>query len=153
MAADKVGVEQQKREPCGTPAAFLDSSVQFKILQFPTKCAAKVIPSGEGQQPSTAAGSAPGLQTSSPSVVVIAKAAPPDLRTKGQTQITKAIFSQVAAVNQLAVSGRTLMITVPRSAAPQALAVTPQVPLSTPPQQANIQIPPGELCGFHIKSS
>lgn len=150
-AADKVGVEQQKQEPCGTPAALSDSSVQFKMLQFPPKAAAKVLPAAEGQHPSTAAGSAPSLQTSSPSVMVIAKAAPPALRTKGQPHITKAVFSQVASLNQLAACGRTLMITVPRSAAPHTLAVNPQVPPSTSPQPASLHIPPGEL-RVHVQS-
>lgn len=137
MAADKVGLEQQKLEPRGTAAAaaFADSHVQFKILQFPAKCAA-----AEVLQSCTAAG----LQTSSPSVMVIAKAAPPAAGPKGQAQITKAVLSQVASINQLPTSGRTVMITVPRSAAPQTLAVTPQLPPSASPQPANIQIPPGE---------
>lgn len=151
-AADKVGVEQQKRESCGTPAALADSSVQFKMLQFPPKAASKVLPAAEGQQPSAAAGSAPGLQTSSPSVLVIAKAAPSALRTKGQPHVTKAVLSQVASINQLAACRRTLMITVPRSAAPHTLAVTPQLPPSTSPQPTSLHIPPGEL-GVHVQSS
>lgn len=139
MAADKVGLEQQKLEPRGTASGSADSSVQFKILQFPAKCAA-----AEVLQSCTAAGSGAGLQTSSPSVMVIAKAAPPAVSAKGQPQITKAVLSQVASINQLPTSGRTVMITVPRSAAPQTLAVTPQLPPSASPQPANIQIPPGE---------
>lgn len=147
MASDKVGVEPQKLEPRGGATGFADPSVQFKILQFPAKCAAKVLPAAEAQPPSAAAGSAPGLQTTSPSIVVISKATPPAASTKGQPQITKAVVSQVPSINQLTTLGRTVMITVPRSAAPQALALTPQMPQSTSSHQANLQIPPGELCG------
>lgn len=124
MPADKVGVEPQKREPCGTPAAFADSSVQLQVLPLPPKGAAG------GQQPSTC----------SPSVMVIAKAAPPALRTQGHAHVSKGLLSQVASISQ----PRTVMITVPRSAAPRTLAVTPQLPPSAPPQPANIQLPPGE---------
>lgn len=134
MAADKVGVEPQRREPCGTPAAFADSSVQLQVLPLPPKGAAG------GQQPSSAAGCAPGPQTCAPSVMVIAKAAPPALRTKGHAHMSKGLLSQVASISQ----PRTVMITVPRSAAPRTLAVTPQLPPSAPPQPANIQLPPGE---------
>lgn len=143
--ADKVGVEPQKPESRGGAAVFADPSVQFKILQFPAKCAAKVLPTAEAQPPSAAAGPAPGLQTTSPSVVVISKATPPVVSTIGKPQITKAVVSQVPSMNQLTL-GRTVMITVPRSAAPQALALTPQMPQSTSSHQANLQIPPGELC-------
>lgn len=163
MAADVGGAEQRKRESCGS----VDSSVYFKIVQFPPRGAAKAAPAAEGQQPPSAApalagsalaapalagsalagsalaglalaGSALGLQTSSPAVMVIAKAAPP-------AHGTKAVLSQVASINQLAASGRAVMITVPRSAAANTLTVTPQPPPA--PQPANIQIPPGELCG------
>lgn len=143
MAADIGGAEQRKRESCGS----VDSSVYFKIVQFPPRGAAKAAPAAEGQQPPSAApapagsalaGSALGLQTSSPAVMVIAKAAPP-------AHGTKAVLSQVASINQLAASGRAVMITVPRSAAANTLTVTPQPPPA--PQPANIQIPPGELCG------
>ena len=138
-----MGVEQQMQEPCGTAAAAAaaeDSSVQVKILQFPPKGAAKA----DGLQPSSAASPAPGLQTPSLPVMLLAKAAAPALRTTAQPHITKAVFSQVASRNQLAAPGRTVMITVPRSAAPHTLAVTPQLPPSASPQPANIQIPPGE---------
>lgn len=135
------GAEQRKRESCGS----VDSSVYFKIVQFPPRGAAKAAPAAEGQQPLSAApalaGSALGLQTSSPAVMVIAKAAPP-------AHGTKAVLSQVASINQLAASGRAVMITVPRSAAANTLTVTPQPPPA--PQPANIQIPPGELCGFVV---
>ncbi|XP_056893630.1 transcription initiation factor TFIID subunit 4-like isoform X2 [Takifugu flavidus] len=143
--ADKVGAEPKKLEPRGGATGFADPSVQFKILQFPAKCAAKVLPTVEAQPPSAAAGSAPGLQTTSPSIVVISKAAPPAASTKGQPQITKAVVSQVPSMNQLTTLGRTVMITVPRSAAPQALALTPQMPQSTSSHQANLQIPPGMI--------
>lgn len=148
MAADNVGAEQQKREgePCGTPAAaaaLADSSVQFKIPQLPPEGAAKVVRAVEGQQPSAAAGSAPGLPAPPPSVMVIAKAAPP----QGQAHIARALFSQVASIKQLAAaSGRTVVIAVPRAAAPHthALAAAPQLPPSAPPQPASLQIPAGE---------
>lgn len=127
MAADKVGVEPQKREPCGTPAAFADPPVQLQVLPFPPKGAAG------GQQPSTC----------SPAVMVITKAAPPALRTKGHVHMSKGLLSQVASISQ----PRTVVIAVPRSAAPRTLAVTPPLPPSAPPQPANIQLPPGEPDG------
>lgn len=144
MAADKVGVDRPKLEMA---AGFADPPVHFKILQFPAKCAAKVLPASEAQPPA-ATGSAPGLQTSSPSVVVIAKAPPPTASAKGQPQMTKAVLNQAASLNQLATLGRMVMITVPRSTAPpQNLSLTPHMPPSTSSHQANIQIPPGEPCG------
>lgn len=149
MAADKVGVEPQKPEPRGGAAGFADSSLQFKILQFPAKCAAKVLPAAEAQPPPATAGSAPGLQTTSPSVVVIAKAPPPAASAKGQPQMTKAVVSQVPSGKQLPTLGRTVMATVPRSAAPLALALTPQVPQPSSSHQTNLQIPPGQPRGPH----
>lgn len=146
MAADKVGVDQLKLETAA--AGFADSPVHFKILQFPAKCAAKVLPASEAQPPAVA-GSAPGLQTSSPSVVVIAKAPPPTASAKGQPQMTKAVLNQVTSLNQLTTLGRMVMITVPRSTAPpQNLSLTPHMPPSASSHQANIQIPPGEPCGL-----
>lgn len=148
MAADKVGVDQPKLETMAAAAAagFADSPVHFKILQFPAKCAAKVLPGSEAQPPA-AAGSAPGLQTSSPSVVVIAKAPAPTASAKGPPQMAKAVLNQVTSLNQLTTLGRMVMITVPRSTAPpQNLSLTPHMPPSTSSHQANIQIPPGEPC-------
>lgn len=162
MATDKAVIE-----PCGA-AGYADTSVQVKILQVPARCGAntavhppptaapvprgdsappKVIPTGQSHQPTSSTITVPGLQTSSPSVVVIAKvAASGGVSANGQPQVTKAVLSQVASINQVTTPGRTVMITVPRPAAPQTVAVTPRLPQPASPQlPANIQIPPGEL--------
>lgn len=172
MATDKAVIEQQKLEPCGS-VGYADTSVQVKILQVPTKCGAiaavqppptaagvsrvdsappKVIPAGQGHQRTSSTVTVPGLQTSSPSVVVIAKvAAPGGVSANGQPQVTKAVLSQMASINQVAAPGRTVMITVPRAAAPQTVAVTSRLPQPASTQlPANIHIPPGEPgCGLH----
>lgn len=156
VATEKVVVEQKKLEPGGT-AGCSDAPVHVKILQVPAKCLAnstvqppptaagvprvdpastKVIPAVQShQQPHSSAVTVPGLQAS-PSVVVITKvAAPGGVSANGQPQVTKTVLSQVAPINQVPTPGRTVMITVPRPAAPQA--ASPQLP-------ANIQIPPGD---------
>lgn len=157
MATEKVAVEQKKLEPGGT-AGCSDAPVHVKILQVSAKCLAnttvqppptaagvprvdpastKVIPAVQSHQPHSSTMTVPGLQTS-PSVVVITKvAASGGVSTNGQPQVTKTVLSQVAPINQVPTPGRTVMITVPRPAAPQT--ASPQLP-------ANIQIPPGEVC-------
>lgn len=161
MASDKAVIEQQKLEPSGCA----DTSVQVKILQVPTKCGAvtqplptaagvsrvdcslpKVVPAGQNHQCASSTVTVPGLQTSSPSVVVIAKVpALGGVSANGQPQVTKAVLSQVASVNQVTTPGRTVMITVPRAAAPHTVAVTPRLPQPVSTRlPANIHVPPGE---------
>lgn len=91
----------------------------------------KVIPSG---QPSACAVTVSGPRTSP--VMVVASA--------GNQQTTKQPQNQVASLKQVTTTGRTVLITVPRSATAQP--VTPRLPQATSPHlPANIQIPPGEL--------
>lgn len=158
MATDKVVIEAKKLELCGAG----DNAVQVKILHVPPKCGSitavqppptaagdcisappKVIP----HQPTSSTVTVPGLQTSSPSVVVITKVATPGrVSANSQPQVTKPALSQVTSMSQTATPGRTVVITVPRAAAPQTVAVAPRLPQGTSPQlPANIQIPPGEL--------
>ncbi|KAG8003236.1 putative ATP-dependent RNA helicase DDX10 [Nibea albiflora] len=157
MATDKVVIEAKKLELCGA-----DNSVQVKILHVPPKCGSmtavhpphtaagdcvsappKVIP----HQPASSAVTVPGLQTSSPSVVVITKVATPSrVSANSQPQVTKPALSQVTSMSQTTTPGRTVVITVPRAAAPQTVAVAPRLPQGTSPQlPANIQIPPGMM--------
>lgn len=152
MASDKAVIEQQKLEPSGCA----DTSVQVKILQVPTKCGTVTQPpptaagvsrvAGQSHQCTSSTVTVPGLQTSSPSVVVIAKVpALGGVSANGQPQVTKAVLSQVASVNQVTTPGRTVMITVPRAAAPQTVAVTPRLPQPVSTRlPANIHVPPGE---------
>ncbi|XP_027146415.1 transcription initiation factor TFIID subunit 4-like [Larimichthys crocea] len=158
MATDKVVIEAKKLELCGAG----DNAVQVKILHVPPKCGSitavqppptaagdcvsappKVIP----HQPASSTVTVPGLQTSSPSVVVITKVATPGrVSANSQPQVTKPALSQVASMSQTATPGRTVVITVPRAAAPQTVAVAPRLPQGTSPQlPANIQIPPGMM--------
>ena len=66
------------------------------------------------------------------------------LRCIANQQVSKQAVSQVSTMSQVTTSGRTVVITVPRSAAPQPAA--PALPQAASPQlPANIQIPPGEL--------
>ncbi|TKS74184.1 TFIID subunit 4 RNA polymerase II [Collichthys lucidus] len=158
MATDKVVIEAKKLELCGAG----DNAVQVKILHVPPKCGSitavqpppiaagdcvsappKIIP----HQPASSTVTVPGLQTSSPSVVVITKVATPGrVSANSQPQVTKPVLSQVTSMSQTATSGRTVVITVPRAAAPQTVAVAPRLPQGTSPQlPANIQIPPGMM--------
>ncbi|XP_070817946.1 transcription initiation factor TFIID subunit 4-like [Chaetodon trifascialis] len=160
MATDKVVLQAQKLESCGA-AGCDDTSVQVKIVQVPAKCGAltAVQPSptaaaaSKGHSASgppevtPAASSGPGRHTSSPSVMMIAKvAARGGVSTNSQPQVTKPALSQVGSLNQAASQGRTVMITVPKAAGPQAVTAAPQRPqIASPPFPANIQIPPGMM--------
>ncbi|XP_035503954.1 transcription initiation factor TFIID subunit 4-like isoform X2 [Scophthalmus maximus] len=92
----------------------------------------KVIATGQGRQPTS-------------STLVVAKVATPGgMSANGQRQVTKPALSQVAYMNQATTTGRTVVITVPRTAAPQPVAVAPQVPQTASSHlPANIQIPSG----------
>ncbi|XP_030583936.1 transcription initiation factor TFIID subunit 4-like isoform X2 [Archocentrus centrarchus] len=157
MATNKVVTEVEPRTGTGDG----DCSVQVRIFQVPAKCCPitavqppstaagisngdsvsappKVIPSG---QPTTSAVTVPGPRSSSPSVMVVANAGGVSANTQ---QVTKPALSQVASVKQVTTRGRTVLITVPRSAAAQP--VTPRLPQAASPQlPANIQIPPGTM--------
>lgn len=168
MATNKVVIKAQKLESCGA-AADVDTSIQVKILQVPARCQPitavqppstaagvskgdtvsvppKVIPTAKGHQPTSSIVSVPGLQTSSPSVMVIAKLSTSGGMSTNSQLVTKPALSQVASMNQATTPGRTVVITVPRTAAPQPVTVAPRLPQTASPQlPANIQIPPGEL--------
>ncbi|XP_070765299.1 transcription initiation factor TFIID subunit 4 [Enoplosus armatus] len=170
MATNKVVIEGQKLESCGA-AGDGDPSIQVKILQVPAKfgpmtavqppptaagvpkgdsagsAPPKVIPTGQGHQSTSSTVTVPGLQTSSPSVRLVAKVATPGgVSTNSQPQATKPALSQLASMNQATTPGRTVVITVPRAAASQPVTVAPRMPQTAPPQlPANIQIPPGMM--------
>lgn len=160
MATDKVSIEAQKLESCGA-AGYGDIPIQVKILQVPAKCVPitpvqhppatacvkkgnsvssppKVVPTSQGHQPSSPTVKVPAQQTTSSSVMVMAKVANAGgVNRKGQPQAKETAFSQLASMNQATTPGRTVLITVPRAAAAQTVTVAPQLP-------ANIQIPAGE---------
>ncbi|KAM7410695.1 hypothetical protein PAMA_001908 [Pampus argenteus] len=102
---------------------------------------------GPACPPASSTVTIPGPQTSSPSVMVVAKVATPgSVSANGQPQVTRAAVSQVASMNPTTTSGRTVVITVPRAAAPQPVAVAPRLPQTASTQlPANIQIPPGMM--------
>ncbi|XP_059197169.1 transcription initiation factor TFIID subunit 4 [Centropristis striata] len=166
MATNKVVIEAQKLDSCRTAGRDGDPSVQVKVLQVPAKCGPftvvpppptaagdstfappKVIPAGHGHQPTPSPVSAQGGQTSSSSVMVLAKGATPGrVSANNQPQVTKVALSQVASMNQAPTPGRTVVITVPRAAGPQPVTVTPRLPQTASPHlPANIQIPPGMM--------
>lgn len=90
----------------------------------------------------------PRPQTSSSQVVVVAKVTTSGVvSANSQLQVTKPALSQVTSINQATVPGRTVVITVPRPAAPQPVTVAPRLP-QTSSLPANIQIPSGELNNF-----
>uniref|UniRef100_A0A3B4V4U2 TAF4B RNA polymerase II, TATA box binding protein (TBP)-associated factor n=1 Tax=Seriola dumerili TaxID=41447 RepID=A0A3B4V4U2_SERDU len=130
MAKNNLVTEAQNLESCG--AVGDGDSAQVKT----------VLPTGRSQQPT----SVPGPQTSSPSVMVAKVATPGRINANRQLQVTKPALSQVAPMNQATTPGRTVVITVPRTAAPQPVAVAPRLPQTTASQlPANIHIPPGMM--------
>nr|XP_020476582.1 transcription initiation factor TFIID subunit 4-like [Monopterus albus] len=159
----------QRLESCGV-SGDEGSSVEVKMLQITAKCGPftavqpaptaaavskvdsicapiKVAPVGQAHQPPSSTVAGPGPQSSSPSVMVIAKVATPGAASaNGQLQVTKPALTQVAPMNQATTSGRTVVITVPRTLAPPAVTVAPHLPQTTSPQlPANIQIPAGMM--------
>ncbi|XP_054860930.1 transcription initiation factor TFIID subunit 4B [Amphiprion ocellaris] len=165
MATNKGVIEGQKLESCGA-ARDGDSSLQVRILQVPAKCGPvsavqpppsaagiskgdcvppKVISSGQSYQPpSSSVCTIPGSHTSPRSIMVVAKAATPAKVSATSQQVAKQALSQVASLNQVTTPGRTMVIAVPRSAAPQPVA--PRPPQTASAQlPANIQIPPGMM--------
>ncbi|KAF3691362.1 Transcription initiation factor TFIID subunit 4B [Channa argus] len=168
MATNKVVIESQKLESCGA-AGDGDSSVQVRILKVPANCGPitamqapsivtavsksdavtappKIISIGPSLRPASSTATPPGPQTSSPSIMVIAKVATPGGVSNGSPQVAKPALSQIASINQATTTGRTVVITVPRTAAPQPVCVGPQLPNAASPQlPANIQIPTGMM--------
>ncbi|CAI5685373.1 unnamed protein product [Oreochromis niloticus] len=160
MATNNVVTEANKLEPQAATGVG-DSSVQVRILQVAAKhgpvtavqppptaasisqsdsvsAPPKVIPSG---QPTPSAVTVSGPRTSPASVMVVANAGGV---SAGNQQTTKQPQNQVASVKQVTTTGRTVLITVPRSATAQP--VTPRLPQATSPHlPANIQIPPGMM--------
>uniref|UniRef100_A0A3Q2VIF9 TATA-box binding protein associated factor 4b n=2 Tax=Haplochromis burtoni TaxID=8153 RepID=A0A3Q2VIF9_HAPBU len=143
MATNNVVTEANRLDPQAAPGDG-DASVQVRIQVAVTAASMsqsdsvsappKVVPSG---QPSTCAVSGP---RTSPPVVVVANAGV----SAGNQQTTKQPQNQVASVKQVTTTGRTVLITVPRSATAQP--VTPRLPQATSPHlPANIQIPPGMM--------
>ncbi|KAL6108604.1 taf4b [Pungitius sinensis] len=164
MATNKMVVESQKLESCGG-AGGGDNSIQVKILQVPAKCGSaaavppphtaagasnglfvsdpsKVLPVAYVHQPSSSIAPDQGRLTTSPSVMVVGKVAPQGgVAIRGTPHTTRA-----ALVSTTTTPGRTVVITVPRAAAPQTVPVAPRLPHTGPPQlPANIQIPPGMM--------
>lgn len=146
MATNNVVSEANRLDPQAAPGDG-DASVQVRIqvaakhgpvtaasMSQSVSAPPKVVPSG---QPSTCAVSGP---RTSPPVMVVANAGV----SAGNQQTTKQPQNQVASVKQVTTTGRTVLITVPRSATAQP--VTPRLPQAASPHlPANIQIPPGEL--------
>ncbi|XP_041862897.1 transcription initiation factor TFIID subunit 4-like isoform X2 [Melanotaenia boesemani] len=153
----------QKLDSCGAPVNG-DPSVQVRIMQVPAKCGPitavkpspsaasnssqsesvagtgphKVISNIQGYQP--ASSSVPGPLTTS-SVMVFGKTTNPG--GVGFTSQQVAV-SQVPSISQVTTPGRTVVITVPRSAVPQPAA--PALPQAASQQlPSNIQIPPGMM--------
>ncbi|KAI3368714.1 hypothetical protein L3Q82_025410 [Scortum barcoo] len=166
MASNKELLENQKLESCGPSDG--DSCSQVKMLQIPAQCGpvtavhpppsaagvstgdcvsapTKVTPTSHQSVSSTAP--VPGLQTSSASVLVVAKvAASGGVSANSQPQVTKPALSQVASMNQTTTPGRTVVITVPRGPSPQPVTVAARLPQTASTQlPANIQIPPGMM--------
>ncbi|XP_047443594.1 transcription initiation factor TFIID subunit 4-like isoform X2 [Mugil cephalus] len=167
MATNKVVIEAQKLEPRG-PLGDGDASVQVRILQVPAKCGpikviqppppaasgpkgdsvsapSKVTSCGQGHQPTSSSSVTVSVPHSSPSsVVVVAKAVTPGGVSAGSQQVAKQALSQMASKKQVTTTGSAMVITVPRSAASQAVA--PQRPQTASPQlPGNIHIPPGMM--------
>lgn len=62
----------------------------------------------------------------------------------GKPQVSKPVWSQVTSGSQTFPQGRTVVITVPRSAGPQPVSVPPRPPKTNATSlPASIQIPPG----------
>lgn len=171
MATNELAaVTAQMPDPSLTPSGDGEKLVQVKIVQVPAKCGPvtglhplptvtcvskaipcsatpKVITTGQAHPHIPSIVPVPELQTSSTSVMVIAKVAPGrTANPTSQPQAIKPALSQGALMNQAPNQGRTVVLTVPRAAAPQPVTVSSRLPQTTPPQlPANIQIPPGMM--------
>ncbi|XP_074523815.1 transcription initiation factor TFIID subunit 4-like isoform X2 [Halichoeres trimaculatus] len=171
MATNEHAVTAQMQDPSVAPSGDKDKPVQVKIVQIPANCGPitclhplptvscvpktvtasappKVIgPAGQAHPHVPSVVQVPELQTSATSVMVIAKVAPGRAaNATSQPQAIKPAVSQGPLMNQGTNQGRTVVLTVPRAAAPQPVAVSPRLPQTTSPQlPANIQIPPGMM--------
>ncbi|XP_036067573.1 transcription initiation factor TFIID subunit 4 isoform X2 [Oryzias melastigma] len=148
------GDQAPKSDSCGSLGEE-DSSVKLQMIQVPIKCGAvaaatpqpaavdthqresfplSVIPCSQGHQPPPSAGAAPVAQPS-PSVMVSAK---PTIQVGASHPVPK------QTVNQMTPPGRTVVITVPRTAAAQPVA--PTAPHNASPKlPPNLQIPAGMM--------
>ncbi|XP_029905672.1 transcription initiation factor TFIID subunit 4-like isoform X2 [Myripristis murdjan] len=135
--------------PCG-PTGLLQppSSVSVVSMADIVHVPPKLTTCGQAVQPAgtlpkvTSAGPPP----TPPPVLVVAKVGTPGRSAGGQPQFTKLPVTQIAPVSRTPTpaSGRTLVIAVPRTTAPQPVAVAPRLPQTTTQQlPANIQIPSG----------
>lgn len=171
MTTNESVVPTQMPDPNTAPSGDVDKPVQVKIVQVPSKCGPftglhplpvatcvskattacappKIIPTSQAHPHISPMLPVPELHTASPSVMVITKVAPGRAaNATSQPQAIKPAVSQGPLMNQTANQGRTVVITVPRAAAPQPVTLSPRLPQTTSPQlPANIQIPPGESC-------
>ncbi|XP_026178666.1 transcription initiation factor TFIID subunit 4-like [Mastacembelus armatus] len=168
MATNHVVVETKRLESC-SEAKHGDSSIQVKVLRVPakgdsitvvqptpsavavSKCDStfappKVIPTGQDYQTTSSAVPGPRAQTSSPSIMVISKVATPGGVNANSQHVSKPPLSQVAPMAQATTPGKTVVITVPRTAGPQPNTVTPRLPQAASSHlPANIQIPSGMM--------
>ncbi|KAM7012023.1 transcription initiation factor TFIID subunit 4-like [Tautogolabrus adspersus] len=135
----------QVQAKCGLNAVMHPQPAASCVSKVDTVSAPpKVIPTGKGQHHISPTVTVAGLQTSSPSVMVIAKVATTRaVSAISQPQVMKTAGSKGASINQATNLGRTVVITVPRAATPQTVAVSPRLP--SPQLPANIQIPPGMM--------
>ncbi|XP_049584811.1 transcription initiation factor TFIID subunit 4-like isoform X2 [Syngnathus scovelli] len=126
------------KDPMGT-AGDEEPTNEVKTLQVTAKCG--LVPSpgvskGEVYQP-TSSVQAP--QMLSPAVMMVTKVSKPG---SASANCPKAVLSQATTMNSTSVQGRTVVITVPRSAGPQVPVAPRPAPTQLP---ANIQIPPGMM--------
>ncbi|KAM9795953.1 transcription initiation factor TFIID subunit 4-like isoform 2-T2 [Syngnathus typhle] len=136
------------KDPIGT-AGDGEPTNEVKTLQVTAKCG--LVPSpgvskGEVYQPTSSVQapqmSSPAVQApqmSSPAVMMVTKVSKPG---SASANCPKAVLSQATTVNSTSVQGRTVVITVPRSAGPQVPVAPRPAPTQLP---ANIQIPPGMM--------
>ncbi|XP_069574604.1 transcription initiation factor TFIID subunit 4-like [Brachyistius frenatus] len=148
MASNKAVLEAQRPESCGT-AGDQDTSVQVRIRQVPAVTAVQPPPpaasSSKGDPvsgtPKVVAGGPRYQPPSTPPVIVVTNTSG---GLSANSHVTKPTLGQVVSVSQATPPGRTVVITVPRSAAPQPVA--PRLPQTVSSQlPANIQIPAGMM--------
>ncbi|XP_071777357.2 transcription initiation factor TFIID subunit 4-like [Centroberyx gerrardi] len=169
MSTNKGVGETQRQEAWGSPSDEV-SPIQMKTSEVPTRLVhppptvfgvsmgdtvhgqPKITTTGQALQPASSTVTIPATaqsnasntlpKTTSPPVLVVAKVPPPRVSASGQPQFTKPPLTQMAPMTPA--PGRTVVITVPRTTAPQPVAVAPRPPQTASPQlPANIQIPPG----------
>ncbi|KAM6921198.1 transcription initiation factor TFIID subunit 4-like [Xenentodon cancila] len=158
MATSKV-VGDAPKPDLSVAARDAESAVQVRIIHVPAKCGpitavtpqpmaatssksecgpVKALPSSQGYQPHSSTAAVPGPHGLSASVIVAKMKAPGGGSLTSQ-QVTKQAAGQVPA------PARTVVITVPRSAAPPAVAPTLTQTASSTQLPANIHIPAGMM--------